>query len=109
MNKLIGLLLLGTFVMMCSCSVPDDGQVEDGLQTESLGGTFLKKLQAVMATDLYQLIDRLVQVKFFNKPEMDPTGYSNFWLVKQRKHLDFCPVAQREIPVIFVCRVLSNM
>lgn len=87
MKILSSIFLFGTLLTIVSCSITDDGQVEDAPQIESLGDSFLKSLKAVIETDLSQPIDRLVQVRFFNRAETNPTGYSNFYYDQQGKQV----------------------
>ncbi|HSI75075.1 MAG TPA: hypothetical protein VK957_04255 [Lunatimonas sp.] len=82
-----GTLLIGMLLMIYGCTITDDGQVEDELEIESLGDSFSKRLMAVMASNLSQPTDRLVQVRFFNLAETDPTGYSNFYYDQQGKQV----------------------
>jgi len=75
MKTLIGIILLGMLLILHGRTITDDGQVDDELETESLGDSFLTWLRTVMETDLFHPIDRLVQASFFNWSESDPTGF----------------------------------
>lgn len=78
MKILSDIFLFCRVLIMHGCTITDDGQVEDESQIESLGDSFSERLKAVTASNFSLSIDRLVQVRFFNRDETDPTGYSNF-------------------------------